>query len=68
MGNGRIANEHHLKSLGFCSQIQAMYSRNFDLIFKAKLNVRVRKPKNPIWPPGNHFESDIAENPVNVSN
>ena len=23
---------------------------------------RVWKPKNPIWPPGGHFESDIAEN------
>ena len=23
---------------------------------------KVQKPKNPIWPPGSHFESDIAEN------
>ena len=23
---------------------------------------RVRKPKNPIWPPGGHFESDVAKN------
>ena len=23
---------------------------------------RVQKPKNTIWPPGSHFESDIAEN------
>ena len=22
----------------------------------------VWKPKNPIWPPGGHFESDVAEN------
>ena len=24
--------------------------------------IRVQKLKNPIWPPGSHFESDIAEN------
>ena len=24
--------------------------------------VRVWKPKNQIWPPGSHFESDLAEN------
>ena len=26
------------------------------------IKVRVWKPKNPIWPPGSHFESDLAEN------
>ena len=24
--------------------------------------IRVQKPKNPIWLPGSHFESDITEN------
>ena len=33
---------------------------NLDLKFKAKLKLRVWKPKNPIWPPGGHFESDIS--------
>ena len=23
---------------------------------------RVQKPKNLIWPPGGHFENDVAEN------
>ena len=26
------------------------------------LALRVWKQKNPIWPPGGHFESDLAEN------
>ena len=28
----------------------------------SQTNIRVWKPKIPIWPPGGHFESDIAEN------
>ena len=29
---------------------------------QSQTKVRVWKPKNPIWPPGSHFESDLAEN------
>ena len=40
------------------------------LKFQSKLDLhsgnhatfRVQKPKNPIWPPGGHFENDVAEN------
>ena len=34
----------------------------FGLDIESQTKVRVRKPKNPRWPPGGHFESDIAEN------
>ena len=34
----------------------------FEVDIQSQSIVRVRKPKNPIWPPGGHFESDIAEN------
>ena len=34
----------------------------FGVDIQSQTKVRVRKPKNPIWPPGGHFESDIAEN------
>ena len=29
---------------------------------QSQTKVKVRKPKNPIWPPGGHCESDVAEN------
>ena len=29
---------------------------------QSQTKVRVWKQKNPIWPPGGHFESDVAEN------
>ena len=29
---------------------------------QSQTKVRARKPKNPIWPPGGHFESDVTEN------
>ena len=29
---------------------------------QSQTKVRVWKPKNSIWPPGGHFESDVAEN------
>ena len=32
----------------------------FGLDIQSQTEVRVRKPKNPRWPPGGHFESDIA--------
>ena len=34
----------------------------FEVDIQSQSKVRVRKPKNPIWPPGYHFESDVAEN------
>ena len=34
----------------------------FGVDIKSQTKVRVRKPKNPIWLPGGHFESDVAEN------
>ena len=34
----------------------------FGLDIQSQTEVRVRKPKNPRWLPGGHFESDIAEN------
>ena len=34
----------------------------FGVDIQSQIKVRVRKPKNPIWPPGSHFESDIPEN------
>ena len=34
----------------------------FGVDYQSQTKVRARKPKNPIWPPGLHFESDIAEN------
>ena len=34
----------------------------FGVDIQSQTKVRVWKPKNPIWPPGGHFESDLAEN------
>ena len=34
----------------------------FEVDIQSQSKVRVWKPKNPIWPPGGHFESDVAEN------
>ena len=34
----------------------------FEVDIQSQSKVRVWKPKNPIWLPGGHFESDIAEN------
>ena len=34
----------------------------FKVDIQSQSKVRVRKPKNPIWPPGGHFESDVTEN------
>ena len=53
---------HCWKSIGFFPYTQLICYWSLDLIFKAKLEVRIWKLKNPIWPPGSHFESDIAEN------
>ena len=37
-------------------------SHKFGVDIQTQTKVRVRKPKNPIWPPGGHFEINIAEN------
>ena len=34
----------------------------FGVDIQSQTKVRVWKPKNPIWPPGGHFEIDVAEN------
>ena len=34
----------------------------FGVDIQSQSKVRVRKPKNPIWPQGGYFESDVAEN------
>ena len=34
----------------------------FGVDIQSQTEVRVWKPKNPIWPPGGHFESDVTEN------
>ena len=34
----------------------------FEVDIQIQSKVRVRKFKNPIWPPGGHFGSDITEN------
>ena len=34
----------------------------FTVDIQSQTKVRVWKPKNPIWLPGSHFESDVAEN------
>ena len=38
----------------------ALYS--FQEKSESQSKVRVRKTKNSIWPPGGHFEKDVAEN------
>ena len=34
----------------------------FGVDIQSQTKVRVWKPKNPIWPSGGHFESDLTEN------
>ena len=34
----------------------------FGVDIQSQTKVRIWKPKNPIWPPGCYFESDVAEN------
>ena len=33
----------------------------FGVDIQSQTKVRVWKPKNPKWPPGRHFESDVTE-------
>ena len=49
---------HCWKSIGFFPCILPIYR----LLPSQSKIIRVWKPKNPIWLPGGHFESDIAEN------
>ena len=51
----------HWKSIGSYPYTYVLCHWSLELIFKAKVKL-VRKPKNPIWPPGGHFESDVTEN------
>ena len=34
----------------------------FEVDIQSQSKVSVWKPKNPIWPPGGHFQSDVTEN------
>ena len=34
----------------------------FGVDIQSQTEIRVWKPKNPIWPPGGHFENDLDEN------
>ena len=34
----------------------------FEVDFQRQTKVRLWKPKNPIWPVGGQFESDVTEN------
>ena len=34
----------------------------FGVDIQSQLKLESGNQKNPIWPPGGHFESDIAEN------
>ena len=53
---------HCWKSIGSFPYTQVMWHWSLDLILKAKLKLESGNQKNPRWPPGGHFESDIAEN------
>ena len=61
---------HRQKSIGFCLWPPSTCTENLKLKFQSKLDLcsgnhaayRVKKPKNPIWPLGGHFENDVAEN------
>ena len=61
MDNTWIAIEH--PSQAFYLPIHAgNVLQKFGFEIQNQSEVRVRKPKNLIWPPGGHFESDISEN------
>ena len=61
---------HRWKSIGSCLWPPSTCIWNVKLKFESKLDLccrnhaayRVQKPKNPIWPPGGHFENDVVEN------
>ena len=58
------------KSIGFCLWPPSTCIWSLKLKFRSKLDLhpgnlvtyRVQKLKNIIWPPGSHFENDVAEN------
>ena len=51
-----------LKAMDFNPYTPVIRCWSLDLIFEAKVKL-VQKPKNPIWLPGDNFESDIVETP-----
>ena len=53
---------HCWKSIGLPSIYTSDEPLKFGLDIQSQTKVRVPKPKNPRWPPGGHFDSDIAEN------
>ena len=63
---------HGWKPIGFGPWPQTPFIWNLKLKFQSKLelrsrnntNCRVQILKNPIWLPGGHFESDIAEKSI----
>ena len=58
------------KSISFCLWPPSTCIWSLKLKFQSKLDLhsgnhvtyRVQKPKSLIWPPGGHFENDVAEN------
>ena len=57
------------KSIGSCLWPPSTCIWNLKFKFQSRLNLhsrnhatyRVQKSKNPIWPPGGHFENDVTE-------
>ena len=55
--------EHPSKSQAFYLPIHTEnVLQMFGFEIQSQTEVRVQKPKNPIWPPGGHFESEISAN------
>ena len=60
---------HRWKWIGFCPRPPSTCIWSLKLKLQSKLDLhsgnhatyRVQKQKNPIWPPGDHFENDVAE-------
>ena len=48
------------------NRLLPIYTSTVPLKFRGDIQsqtkVRVRKPKNPIWPPGGHFEINVTQN------
>ena len=40
----------------------SIWQLKFGVDIQSQTKVRVWKQKNPIWPPGGHFESDVTKN------
>ena len=58
------------KSIGFCLwppstciwSLKLKFQRKLDLHSGNRVTYRVQKPKNLIWPPGGHFDKNVAKN------